>query len=46
MISSNFFRYVSPLIQGEVTVPFKGGLPEYVHLRGAKQLENSQFNRR
>ncbi|MDR0678667.1 MAG: 6-phosphofructokinase, partial [Puniceicoccales bacterium] len=35
MISSNFFRYISPLIQGEVEVPFKGGIPEYVHLEGA-----------
>jgi 6-phosphofructokinase 1 len=39
MISSNFFRYVSPLIQGEMDVPYKGGLPEYVHLQGMKKGE-------
>jgi 6-phosphofructokinase 1 len=36
MISPNFFRYIAPLIQGEVAVPQKGGLPEYVHLHAAR----------
>jgi 6-phosphofructokinase 1 len=46
MISSSFFRYVSPLIQGEVEVPFKGGIPEYVLLQGAKKAEENLFRRR
>jgi 6-phosphofructokinase 1 len=45
MISSNFFRYVSPLIQGEVAVPYKGGIPEYVHLEGARRIEETLFRR-
>ncbi|MDR2664281.1 MAG: 6-phosphofructokinase [Puniceicoccales bacterium] len=45
IISNNFFRYVSPLIQGEVEVPFKGGIPEYVHLEGAKRAEELLFQR-
>lgn len=45
MISSNFFRYVSPLIQGEVEVPYKGGLAEYVHLQGVKQFEMAARHR-
>jgi 6-phosphofructokinase 1 len=45
MISSNFFRYVSPLIQGEVPIPYKGGLPEYVHFQGAKKIEEALFRR-
>ncbi|MDR1436399.1 MAG: 6-phosphofructokinase [Puniceicoccales bacterium] len=46
MISSNFFRYVAPLIQGEVNVPFKGGVPEYVLLDGAKKAEENLFRRK
>ncbi|MDR0428841.1 MAG: 6-phosphofructokinase [Puniceicoccales bacterium] len=38
MISNNFMRYVAPLMQGEVEVPHKGGLPEYVHLIGAEKF--------
>jgi 6-phosphofructokinase 1 len=38
MISNNFLRYLAPLIQGEVVVPYKGGLPEYVNLAGAEKF--------
>ncbi|MDR1438180.1 MAG: 6-phosphofructokinase [Puniceicoccales bacterium] len=38
MISNNFMRYMAPLMQGEVIVPYKGGLPEYVHLAGAEKF--------
>jgi 6-phosphofructokinase 1 len=29
-----FYRYATPLIQGEVTVPFENGIPAYVRLHG------------
>ena len=31
-ISYQFTRYILPLIQGEVQVPFENGLPSYVRL--------------
>ena len=31
-ISYQFIRYILPLIQGEVQVPFENGLPAYVRL--------------
>ncbi|MDR3316991.1 MAG: 6-phosphofructokinase [Puniceicoccales bacterium] len=46
MISSNFFRYVAPLIQGEVAVPCKGGIPEYVHFAGTKKVEENLFQKK
>lgn len=36
MVTSDFLRYVTPLIQGEVPIPMRNGLPEYVHLHGLK----------
>jgi 6-phosphofructokinase 1 len=36
MISPNFFRYIAPLIQGDVLVAQKAGLPDYVHLAAVK----------
>ncbi|MEQ9824961.1 MAG: 6-phosphofructokinase [Puniceicoccaceae bacterium] len=32
----NFFRYASPLIQGEVQVPYEKGLPSFVKLSGSR----------
>lgn len=31
-LNFQFFRYATPLIQGEVTVPYENGLPSYVRL--------------
>ena len=31
-LNFQFFRYATPLIQGEVTVPYDNGLPAYVRL--------------
>jgi 6-phosphofructokinase 1 len=31
-LNFQFFRYATPLIQGEVTVPYDNGLPSYVRL--------------
>ncbi|MDO9534323.1 MAG: 6-phosphofructokinase [Bacillota bacterium] len=31
-VTSEFINYVSPLIRGEITVPIKNGLPNYVNL--------------
>jgi len=31
-LNFQFFRYATPLIQGEVTVPFENGLPAYIRL--------------
>ena len=31
-LNFQFYRYATPLIQGEVTVPFDNGLPSFVRL--------------
>jgi 6-phosphofructokinase 1 len=31
-LNFQFFRYATPLIQGEVAVPYDNGLPSYVRL--------------
>ncbi|MDP2138027.1 MAG: 6-phosphofructokinase [Candidatus Didemnitutus sp.] len=31
-----FYRYATPLIQGELTIPFENGLPSYVRLHGER----------
>ncbi len=31
-LNFQFFRYATPLIQGEVTVPYENGLPAYTRL--------------
>jgi ATP-dependent phosphofructokinase / diphosphate-dependent phosphofructokinase len=33
-LNFQFYRYATPLIQGEVAVPFENGLPAYVRLHG------------
>ncbi len=33
-LNFQFYRYATPLIQGEVTVPFENGLPAFVRLHG------------
>lgn len=33
MVTANFIRYVTPLIQGEVDVPMVNGLPSYMHFK-------------
>jgi 6-phosphofructokinase len=41
-----FFKYASPLIQGEVKVPYENGIPQFVQLsknRISKQLGDHQF---
>jgi len=41
-----FFKYASPLIQGEVQVPYENGIPQFVQLsknRVSKQLGDHQF---
>jgi len=41
-----FFKYASPLIKGEVQVPFENGIPQFVQLsknRVSKQLGDHQF---
>lgn len=33
-LNFQFYRYATPLIQGEVTVPFENGIPSYIRLHG------------
>lgn len=35
-LNFQFYRYATPLIQGEVTVPFENGLPSYIRLHGER----------
>lgn len=45
-MSHQFVRYVQPLVQGEVTVPFENGVPVFAHLdknRIDKQLPAYQI---
>lgn len=34
MVTNSFLRYAEPLIQGQVEIPYRNGLPDYVHLEG------------
>lgn len=45
MVTSSFLRYVAPLIQGEVPVPYKNGLPECIHLDGLKMPAQCSLKR-
>ncbi len=33
-LNFQFYRYATPLIQGEVTVPYENGIPSYIRLHG------------
>lgn len=35
-VTEDFFSYASPLIQGDVLLPLKGGLPDYLSLKDEK----------
>ncbi|MCR4441450.1 MAG: 6-phosphofructokinase [Peptococcaceae bacterium] len=37
-VTYEFIRYAQPLIEGEVSVPMKKGVPDYVKLEGYKKL--------
>ncbi|MBX3737511.1 MAG: 6-phosphofructokinase [Candidatus Didemnitutus sp.] len=35
-LNFQFYRYATPLIQGEVTVPYENGIPSYIRLHGER----------